>query len=68
MPFWVVIFAEGTRFTEEKHEKSVKYCKEKGLPVFKVSIIAYVCVCVCGYVYVGKCGVDGWEWVGGGRN
>lgn len=34
MPFWVVIFAEGTRFTQEKHQKSVEFCKEKGLPVF----------------------------------
>lgn len=35
MPFWVVIFAEGTRYTEEKHKKSVEWCEAKGLPVFK---------------------------------
>eukprot|EP00911_Craspedida_sp_UC1_P000559 UC1_evm2s429 len=33
--FWMVIFAEGTRFTREKYEASASYCREKGLRVFK---------------------------------
>lgn len=31
----LLIFAEGTRFTAEKYQNSVKYCKEKGLHVLK---------------------------------
>ena len=29
------LFAEGSRFTEEKHAASVEYCKTNGLPVLK---------------------------------
>ena len=35
-PFWIVIFAEGTRFTSAKHAESVKFVKEhpeKKLPI-----------------------------------
>lgn len=30
-PIWLTLFAEGTRFTEEKYLASVKVAKEKGL-------------------------------------
>lgn len=32
-PISFLFFAEGTRFTKEKHENSVKFAKERGLPV-----------------------------------
>ncbi|XP_053205237.1 1-acyl-sn-glycerol-3-phosphate acyltransferase delta-like [Panonychus citri] len=31
----LLIFAEGTRYTKEKYENSVKYCKEKGLDILE---------------------------------
>ncbi|XP_033211115.1 1-acyl-sn-glycerol-3-phosphate acyltransferase gamma-like [Belonocnema kinseyi] len=31
-PIWLLLFAEGTRFTPEKCEASKKFAKEKGLP------------------------------------
>lgn len=33
--FNINIYAEGTRFTEEKHKASVEYAKSKGLPIYK---------------------------------
>eukprot|EP00054_Salpingoeca_dolichothecata_P013054 m.72650 g.72650 ORF g.72650 m.72650 type:complete len:364 (-) comp20275_c0_seq3:50-1141(-) len=33
--FWFVIFAEGTRFTEEKLKKSNAYCEKNGMAPFK---------------------------------
>eukprot|EP00053_Salpingoeca_punica_P008417 m.75623 g.75623 ORF g.75623 m.75623 type:complete len:380 (+) comp14594_c0_seq1:188-1327(+) len=35
MPYWMVIFAEGTRITPEKYALSVEHCKANNLPVFK---------------------------------
>lgn len=35
LPYNIGIFSEGTRFTKEKHEASMKIAKEKGLPVLK---------------------------------
>ncbi|CAB0045171.1 unnamed protein product [Trichogramma brassicae] len=32
---WLLLYAEGTRFTPEKAEASKKFAKEKGLPVLK---------------------------------
>lgn len=32
-PMWLLLMAEGTRFTKEKHEASTAFAKEKGLPV-----------------------------------
>lgn len=32
-PMWLLLMAEGTRFTKEKHEASKAFAKEKGLPV-----------------------------------
>ncbi|KAG1661203.1 1-acyl-sn-glycerol-3-phosphate acyltransferase gamma [Nymphon striatum] len=32
---WVLIFCEGTRFTKEKHEASLKFAEERGLPLLK---------------------------------
>ncbi|XP_015513611.1 1-acyl-sn-glycerol-3-phosphate acyltransferase gamma isoform X1 [Neodiprion pinetum] len=32
---WLLLYAEGTRFTPEKHEASQKFAHEKGLPVLK---------------------------------
>ncbi len=29
------MFCEGTRFTEQKHEESMRIAKEKGLPILK---------------------------------
>ncbi|XP_044742402.1 1-acyl-sn-glycerol-3-phosphate acyltransferase delta-like [Chrysoperla carnea] len=34
-PIWLLIYPEGTRFTEEKHQVSLKFAKEKGLPQLK---------------------------------
>eukprot|EP01134_Creolimax_fragrantissima_P005157 CFRG5157T1 len=34
-PYWITLFPEGTRYTEKKHVESQKFCKEKGLPLFK---------------------------------
>ncbi|PNF37469.1 1-acyl-sn-glycerol-3-phosphate acyltransferase gamma [Cryptotermes secundus] len=34
-PIWLLLMAEGTRFTTEKHEASKKFAEEKGLPVLK---------------------------------
>lgn len=31
----MLLFPEGTRFTEEKHQASLKFAKEKGLPELK---------------------------------
>ena len=33
------LFAEGTRFTEEKHKISVEFAKSRGLPIFKHHLI-----------------------------
>ncbi|OWF45925.1 1-acyl-sn-glycerol-3-phosphate acyltransferase delta-like isoform X2 [Mizuhopecten yessoensis] len=33
--FTLLLFPEGTRFTPEKHEASLKFAREKGLPEFK---------------------------------
>ncbi|XP_031554341.1 1-acyl-sn-glycerol-3-phosphate acyltransferase delta-like [Actinia tenebrosa] len=32
-PFWIAIFAEGTRITDEKLEASIEYAKNSGLPI-----------------------------------
>ena len=34
-PSQLCLFAEGTRFTKEKHDVSVAFAKEKGLPILK---------------------------------
>uniref|UniRef100_A0A1B6DHQ2 Phospholipid/glycerol acyltransferase domain-containing protein n=1 Tax=Clastoptera arizonana TaxID=38151 RepID=A0A1B6DHQ2_9HEMI len=34
-PIWLLIFAEGTRYTEEKYEASLTFAKDKGLPLLK---------------------------------
>ncbi|XP_039293293.1 1-acyl-sn-glycerol-3-phosphate acyltransferase gamma [Nilaparvata lugens] len=31
-PIWLLLFAEGTRFTEEKHAASLEFARKKGLP------------------------------------
>jgi lysophosphatidic acid acyltransferase / lysophosphatidylinositol acyltransferase len=36
---WMVITAEGTRFTKEKHETSIKFAKEKNVEPFKHHLI-----------------------------
>ncbi|XP_013381629.1 1-acyl-sn-glycerol-3-phosphate acyltransferase delta isoform X2 [Lingula anatina] len=33
--YWILMFCEGTRFTEAKHKASMKVAKEKGLPELK---------------------------------
>lgn len=33
------MFCEGTRFTKEKHEQSLKIAREKGLPEFKYHLL-----------------------------
>lgn len=35
LPLQLVLFAEGTRFTEEKHRISVEFAQQRGLPVLK---------------------------------
>lgn len=34
-PMFLLLFAEGTRFTEDKHEASLIFAKDKGLPLLK---------------------------------
>lgn len=34
-PIWLLLFPEGTRFTAEKHQASLRFAKEKGLPELK---------------------------------
>lgn len=36
---WLLLNAEGTRFTPKKHEASVKFAEERGLPVLKHHLI-----------------------------
>lgn len=38
-PVWLLLNAEGTRFTPAKHELSVQFAKERGLPVLKHHLI-----------------------------
>jgi len=38
-PVWLLLNAEGTRFTAAKHELSVKFAQERGLPVFKHHLV-----------------------------
>ncbi|KJE90348.1 1-acyl-sn-glycerol-3-phosphate acyltransferase [Capsaspora owczarzaki ATCC 30864] len=35
LPFWMVIFAEGTRYTEEKHRASQEFARANNLPVLR---------------------------------
>jgi len=37
--FWMLIFCEGTRFTDAKHAKSVAFAKERGLPPLKYHLL-----------------------------
>lgn len=34
-PFWMLLFCEGTRFTETKHELSMEVARKKGMPELK---------------------------------
>ncbi|XP_050537687.1 1-acyl-sn-glycerol-3-phosphate acyltransferase delta-like [Daktulosphaira vitifoliae] len=34
-PIWLLLYAEGTRFTPEKHEASMKFARSKGFPELK---------------------------------
>lgn len=34
-PFWMLLFCEGTRFTETKHQLSMEVARKKGLPELK---------------------------------
>lgn len=34
VPFWIVLFPEGTRYREDTHKKSIEYAKMHGLPIF----------------------------------
>ncbi|CAG0886872.1 unnamed protein product [Cyprideis torosa] len=45
-PVWMLIFAEGTRFTPEKHAQSVEVAKRKGLPIFKNVLLPRVRGCL----------------------
>lgn len=38
-PVWLLLNAEGTRFTEQKHEASVKFAQDRGMPVLKYHLI-----------------------------
>lgn len=39
IPLQLLLNAEGTRFTEEKHKASVEFAKERGMPVLKHHLI-----------------------------
>jgi len=34
-PFWILLFCEGTRFTQVKHQQSMEVARKKGLPELK---------------------------------
>lgn len=34
-PFWMLLFCEGTRFTEKKHQLSMEVARKKGMPELK---------------------------------
>ncbi|XP_017128026.1 1-acyl-sn-glycerol-3-phosphate acyltransferase delta [Drosophila elegans] len=38
-PVWLLLNAEGTRFTKAKHELSVKFAQERGLPIMKHHLV-----------------------------
>lgn len=38
-PTWLLLNAEGTRFTEKKHEASVKFAQDRGMTVLKHHLI-----------------------------
>lgn len=38
-PIWLLLNAEGTRFTPTKHEASVKFAQDRGMPVLKHHLI-----------------------------
>lgn len=38
-PVWLLLNAEGTRFTKKKHEASVKFAQEKGLQPLKYHLL-----------------------------
>ncbi|XP_063584996.1 1-acyl-sn-glycerol-3-phosphate acyltransferase gamma-like isoform X2 [Penaeus indicus] len=38
-PVWMLLFAEGTRFTPEKHEASMEFARKRGLPELKRHLI-----------------------------
>lgn len=38
-PMWLLLMAEGTRFTKEKHEASMTFAKERGLPLLKHHLV-----------------------------
>jgi lysophosphatidic acid acyltransferase / lysophosphatidylinositol acyltransferase len=38
-PVWLLLNAEGTRFTKSKHEASVKFAQERGMPVLNHHLI-----------------------------
>lgn len=38
-PVWLLLNAEGTRFTKTKHEASVKFAQERGMPILKHHLI-----------------------------
>lgn len=38
-PTSLLFFAEGTRFTEQKHENSIQFAKERGLPELKYHLL-----------------------------
>jgi lysophosphatidic acid acyltransferase / lysophosphatidylinositol acyltransferase len=35
----LLLFAEGTRFSDQKHAASMKFAKEKGLPLLKHHLV-----------------------------
>lgn len=39
VPFWLALFVEGTRFTQEKLLAAQKYAASRGLPVLKNVLI-----------------------------
>jgi len=38
-PVWMLLYAEGTRFTPSKHAASMQFARERGLPVLKRHLI-----------------------------
>ncbi|XP_071455483.1 1-acyl-sn-glycerol-3-phosphate acyltransferase gamma-like isoform X2 [Hetaerina americana] len=51
-PIWLLLYAEGTRFTPEKHKASLEFAKEKGLPELKHHLTPRTKGFVCSVPYL----------------
>jgi 1-acyl-sn-glycerol-3-phosphate acyltransferase len=60
LPFWLVLFAEGTRITPKKHKEGQEYSRKQGLPVLRHLLVPrtkglYATLLALGESHVGNC-------------